>query len=135
MTLDHIIDVHIRGISIDQLRDEIAGRSYKSVLTDSLSKGTGAPSSHDAAMIHVASMIPKRYASNIIDEINQGFDELKIARPVRYDTVILHHISKEPRTQQALRLGLTINQFKNELSMGREYLAVRFVDFLIQATA
>lgn len=135
LTLDHIIDIYIRGTTIDDLRDEIASTAYGSGFSDATASlgitAVGSKASHDDKMVRIADRIPKRYACTIIDEIKTGFHELRDARPIRYETVVLNHLSHKPRSHQALQIGLTMNQFKNELSLGREYLAVRFVSMML----
>ena len=135
LTLDRLIDIYVRGVTVDQLRDEVANAAYPSMMGEDMRTlgitGQGSKTAHDDQMIAIASRIPRRYANDIIDQVNGGFCDLKTARPLRYETVILSHISTKPRSQQALQLGLTLNQYKNELSLGREYLSVRFVSLLL----
>ena len=135
-TLERLIDIHVRGLTVDDLRDQIASTAYPSMMGGDMRtlgiSGQGSKTAHDDQMIAIASRIPKRYANDVIDHINSGFDDLRRARPIRYDTVILNFLSRQSRTQQALQLGLTLNQYKNELSLGREYLEVRFVSILQQ---
>ena len=134
LTLDHIIDIHIKGKTVDDIRDEIASCAYRSMMSEHLRtggvRGSGSGLSHDHGMIMLAQRIPKRYAASIIDQINTGFDELMSARPIRYQAVISNHISRKSRDAQAEELGITPNQFKNELCLGREYLSVRFMSLL-----
>lgn len=134
LTIDQIIDIHVRGTTVDDLRDEIASAGYRSVMSEHLRtggiRGSGGACSHDQLMVSLADRLPSRYAVGIIDEINAGFHELLAARPVRYQAVISSHISRNTRQSIAAELGLTLNQYKNELSMGREYLAVRFMSMI-----
>lgn len=138
LTLDHIIDIHVKGKTVDEIRDEIATCAYRSMMSEHLItggvRGSGSSLSHDHGMIALAQRIPKRYASGLIDQVNAGFSELMKARPIRYQAVISNHISRKSRDAQAEELGITVNQFKNELCLGREYLSVRFMSMITNST-
>lgn len=131
MELDDLIDIYVRGTTADELRDAVAAQAYRSGFADT---GCGAGnSSHDAMMVALADRMPGRYAPSIIDQVQEGFAELRRARPVRYQVVVYDHVDTRTRTAKALQVGLSEVQYKNELRMGREYLGVRFIDLLVSS--
>ena len=134
MELDDLIHVYITGMSADDLRNAVAASGYRSIMSElyrnqgpSIGGGKG---SHDDSMIWLADRMPGRYAPQVIDDIKQGFHQLKAANVQRYCVVIINHTDGGKRAQKAELLGLSERRFKTELELAEAFLKIRFHDYM-----